>query len=109
MPDEVIEVPTSETTPIEPPKPLEIGDWIWPVYWRPFAMPGAPKNGTWETALTRVVSIGVKEVCHEVSNPGTAIEDASCQGSLLRWTLTERVFQKREAALDACRSLPAPN
>ena len=110
---ETLEIPldlddsTDEFSSVKAAKPLQCGDWIWPVFWRPFALPGQPKNGSWETALTRIIAVGKDTICHEVSNPGVAPEDASTQGSFLRWTELSRVYRDQESAMEACRSLPA--
>ena len=113
MLDTVLEEPTSEPIPEpkpapEPQPPLDSGDWVWVIYWRPFALPGQPNNGSWESAMTRIVAVGKTKICHEVSNHGAAPDDASVQGSLLRWTDSARVFRDHATAAEACRTLPAP-
>lgn len=90
-----------------PPEPLESGDWVWTVYWCEFALPGNPKNGSWQSTFSRVVTPG-KLICHEVSNPSDAAQEGSGSGSLLRWCSPERVFRTRDGAVEACRTLPAP-
>lgn len=83
-----------------------VGDWVWLVFWRAFEV-GYQRKGSWETALSRVISVSADLVCHEVSNPSTATEDAAFSNSLIRWSPLSRVFRTKKAADEACRTLPA--
>ena len=92
------------------PEPLDVGDWVWVVYWRPWPMGGDKFNGSWESAQTRVVALARSGlVCHEVSNSGVAPDDASQPESFLRWTVPNRIFRTSDAAQEARRTLKNPN
>lgn len=113
MPTELLEPTTTEVLPLPEkaaePTPLDVGDWVWVLYWRSFPMSGNAANGTWETSPTRVVSIGRSgTVCHEVGNFSTATDDAGNPESYLRFTPADRVFRTPEEANEARASRPAP-
>lgn len=90
-----------------PAADLDAGDWVFLAYWQAFALPGQPKNGTWETALVRVVSVGRAAVVVEVSNPSVLSIDA-VSGSSLRFVPPGHLFRERESALAAVQSFPNP-
>lgn len=94
---------------LDPPAPLDCGDWAWVVYWRSFPLGGNDKNGTWETGVTRIIHVGVNGVvAHEVTNRSTAADDGSYNESFTRWTPADKIFRTRDEAASAARDLPAP-
>lgn len=93
-------------TKTKKPKTFDVGDVAFVTYWRPFALPGNPGNGTWEVSQVQVVSCG-KMICVEVASEGV-LQGESPHRSLLRFVDPSRVFPDQETAQAVARSSQPP-
>ncbi len=94
-------------------QPLDTGDLIHVVYWRPIPMPGNPKNGEWDVLTATVIQAGAKRVCcelHVVSMPHWCGSDwEAVPGSMLRFVQPERAFRTDAEAKNAAKQLKPPS
>ena len=95
--------------PKDAPPPYDVGDSVWVVYWRPFALLGQPDNGAWDRATARVVSVGRDTVCLALDAPSLPAwldRDGEPAPGNPRFATRGAVFPTAEAADEAIRAKP---